>query len=69
MEENKEMQQEIKRKKMNERKIREIDMGWGWRGERPSPAPQASKSSLTRHLRCAYALLTQKNHQNIDDKI
>ena len=34
-----------------------------------SPAPQVSKSSLTRHLRRAYALLTQKNHQNMDDKI
>ena len=54
---------------MNKRKIRGIDMGWGGRGERPMPDPKVSKSSLTRHVRCAYALLTQKKHQNIDDKI
>ena len=34
-----------------------------------SPAPQVSKSSLTRHLRRVYTLLTQKKHQNIDDRI
>ena len=53
------MQKEIKRKiminKINNDKIL-------------SPAPQVSKSSLTRHLRRAYALLTQKKHQKIYDK-
>ena len=54
------MQKEIKRKTM----IKEIN-----NDEILSPVPQVSKSSLTRHLRRAYALLTQKNHQNMDDKI
>ena len=45
---------------MNKRKIRGVNMGWGGRGESPSPPPQVSNYSLTRHLRRAYALLTQK---------